>query len=205
MESFPPNSDASRKPAVEPKRVERVTSADAIRRKKSLGKQFQETFIGGNARTTMNYVLIHVLVPGVKDMLAEMGQAAIERFIYGDTRPRRGTTNPLGNVAYHRMGPQRQRDDRPPFPNRLSRRARARHNFDEVVIPSREEAEEVLDRLFELISKYESATVADLYELTGIESSHTDQRWGWTDLRGSSVGRLRGGGYLLDLPEPDPM
>jgi hypothetical protein len=86
----------------------------------------------------------------------------------------------------------------------MSRQARARHDFDEIVLESRTEAEEVIDRLFDLVSRYESATVADLYELVGLASSHTDHKWGWTDLRGAGVSRVRGG-YLLDLPDPHPL
>ena len=69
---------------------------------------------------------------------------------------------------------------------------------------NRAEAEEVIDRLFELVSIYESATVADLYELVGLSSTHTDHKWGWTDLMGAGVSRIRGG-YLLDLPDPEPL
>jgi hypothetical protein len=47
--------------------------------------------------------------------------------------------------------------------------------------------------------------VADLYELTGLESNHTDMKWGWTQLRGAKAVRLRTGGFLLDLPEPQPL
>jgi hypothetical protein len=54
------------------------------------------------------------------------------------------------------------------------------------------------------VSRYESASVADLYELVGLSSVHTDNRWGWTDLTGAGVSRIRGG-YLLDLPEPEPL
>src|SRR3954454_10116741 len=94
--------------------------------------------------------------------------------------------------------------DRPP-PASMSRRARARHDFDEIVLESRGEAEEVIDRMYDLLSRYDSVSVADMYELTGIQSAHTDQKWGWTDLRGSTVTRTRAGGYLLDLPEPQPL
>jgi hypothetical protein len=92
------------------------------------------------------------------------------------------------------MGPERV----------MSRQARARHNFDEIVLDDRAEAEEVIDRLFDLVSRYESASVADLYELVGLASSHTDHKWGWSDLHGAGVSRIRGG-YLLDLPEPEPL
>jgi len=48
-------------------------------------------------------------------------------------------------------------------------------------------------------------TVADLYELTGIASSHTDNKWGWTELRGARAVRTRDGHFLLDLPDPQPL
>lgn len=204
MENFPPNSKKSEEQARDQKHIERVTSGDAVRRKPSLGKQFRNTFIGGDAKTAVQYVIFNVLIPAAKDAIAEAGATAIEKLIYGDSG--RGSRRPgpmgnaLGHVAYHRMGPQRE--DRPPTATMLSRRSRSTHSFDEIVISSRGEAEEVIDRLFDLISKYDSATVADLYELTGLSSTHTDHKWGWTDLRGASVGRVRGGGYLLDLPQP---
>lgn len=86
----------------------------------------------------------------------------------------------------------------------MSRQARAQHNFDEIVLQSRTEAEEVVDRLFEVVSRYGSASVADLYELVGLSSTHTDNKWGWDDLQGAGVSRVRGG-FLLDLPEPEPL
>lgn len=200
--NFPPNSEASRHEPREEKRVERVTSGEAIRKKKPLRKQFSETFVSGDAKSAVQYVIFDVLIPAAKDMIAEAGSAGIEKLIFGDSRRKRGSTPPMagptGYVQYNRMtqqsAPQRA----------LSRRARARHDFDEIVLPARAEAEEVIDRLFDLVGRYESATVADLYELVGLSSAHTDQKWGWRNLRGSGVSRVRDG-YLLDLPEPEPL
>ncbi len=114
-------------------------------------------------------------------------------------------TGPLGYVSYNRYQADGYRDPRtnPPAPH-LSRRGRAQHDFDEIVLQSRAEAEEVIDRMFDILSRFDSVTVADLYELTGIKSNHVDNKWGWTDLQGSSVSRIRNG-YLLDLPAPDPL
>jgi hypothetical protein len=86
----------------------------------------------------------------------------------------------------------------------MSQRGRAKHDFDEIVLDQRAEAEEVIDRLYDVVSRYEQATVADLYDLVGLSSTHTDHKWGWTDLRGSGVSRIRDG-YLLDLPDPEPL
>ena len=86
----------------------------------------------------------------------------------------------------------------------MSHRGRVRFDFDEIILTSRAEAEEVIDRLFDMVSQWSRASVSDLYALVGFKSEHTDEKWGWTNLRGAGVSRVRGG-YLLDLPEPEPL
>jgi len=201
---YPPNSKMGNTGRPPEKKVEQVTSADVKRRKKSLGKQFRETFVVGDARTAMHYVVLNVLIPEAKDMMADAVTQGFERLIFGDSRKRGRSpaSAPTGYVNYQGMN----RGARSPAPSRtISQRGRSRHDFDEIVLESRTEAEEVIDRLFDIVSKYEEATVADLYLLTGLPSTHTDHTWGWTDLRGSGVSRLRGDGYLLNLPEPTPL
>jgi hypothetical protein len=204
---YPPNSEASKREP-EDKKIERITSGEAVRKKKSLRKQFSETFVAGDARSTVRYVIFDVLLPAAKDMIVEAGDQGIEKLIFGDSR-RRGSlppqSGPTGYISYDRYsGPMRGGSRLSSVQRVMSRQARARHDFDEIVLESRTEAEEVIDRLFDLVSRYESATVADLYELVGLAASHTDHKWGWTDLRGAGVSRVRGG-YLLDLPDPHPL
>jgi hypothetical protein len=203
---YPPNSEASKRRAQEEdKNIKRVTTDDPVRRRKPLRKQFSETFVAGDAKTASRYVIFDVLIPAAKDTIVEVLSQGIEKLIYGDSRRRTGSTppqaGPTGIVSYNRYSMQ----NRQTGPQRtISRQARSRHDFDEIVLTSRTEAEEVIDRLFEVVSRYGSATVADLYELVGIIGTHTDNKWGWTDLRGAGVSRVRGG-YLLDLPEPQPL
>lgn len=199
---YPPNSKKLQEEEPEDKKIEAVASG--TRRKKPLGKRFRETFISGDAKTAATYVFFSVLMPAAKDMLVEAGSQGIEKLVYGEARRRGGpSAGPMGHIAYNRMS----QSNRPPVGGgrQLSRRSRSTHDFDEIVLESRTEAEEVIDRLFDLVSRYESASVADLYELTGLESSHTDHKWGWTDIRGAAVARTRNGGYLLDLPTPEPL
>jgi hypothetical protein len=202
---FPSNSERSRRANTDEKNITPIVSGGVSRKKKSLRKQFSETFVAGDAKSAMRYVVMDVLLPAAKDMIVEAGSQGIEKLIFGDSR-RRGSrmppSGPTGHISYNRYtmgnrfqtGPQRA----------LSREARSRHNFDEIVLDERTEAEEVIDRLFDLVSRYESASVADLYELVGLASTHTDHKWGWSDLTGAGVSRIRGG-YLLDLPEPEPL
>lgn len=73
--------------------------------------------------------------------------------------------------------------------------------FPELIIATRAEAFVVLDRLTQLISRYAAATVADLYDLCGLETKYADNKWGWTELPGVKIVRVDSG-YKLDLPKP---
>lgn len=207
MDEFPSNSKHGREQHERTeKRVEKVVQSEVVRRKKPLAKRMLETFIGGDARGVWGYIAFDVLIPAAKDTFADAFTEGIERILFegGRSSGRRGRGRRPGSgsyVSYDRYSSRNDRDDS----RHISRRARASHNFDEIILDKRVDAEEVIDQLFELVSKYEMATVADLYNLVGISGNFTDEKWGWTDLRGAGVTRLTRGGYLLDLPRPEPL
>lgn len=212
MEDFPSNShrivqkpESGNEP--EPKKVEKVVEGKVIRRKKPLGKRISEMFVGDDMQTVGHYVMFDVILPAMKDTIADVASQGVERMLFGEVRsvnrrgPRPNSSNYTNYSNYSRYQTQA---DRRPQRERLSQRARASHDFDQIILKSRGEAEEVIDRLFDLVNKYDSATVADLYELVGVRGDYTDDKWGWTDLRGAGATRLsRGSGYLLDLPRPE--
>lgn len=207
MQDFPGNSAKARAQsdsAGEERPVERVVSGDVKRKKVGVGRRFKETFINGTARGAVEYMIIDVIVPEIQNTLIDAFQGGIERLIRGESR-RRGSTptgySGVGHVNYQGMSTTKP----PSAPTRLSSRARGRQSFDEIIIQSHQEASDVLDRMYEELSRFGSVPVSSLYRLTGIESSHTDTKWGWTSLRGARVARLRAGGYLLDLPEPETL
>lgn len=208
MQDFPSASNkAKARSEQQPEKIERVTSAEAVRRKKGVGRQFKETFIGGSARTAAEYMVSEVIVPAVRDMLRDALQGGIDKLIYGDTRAKRGAPSSsypnLGRVNYQGVSNPTQAS-KPPGQRTLSRRS-ASHEIDDLVIENRQEAEDVIDRMFDILSRYGTVTVANLHDMTGIPISHIDHKWGWTELRGAKVSRLRSGGFLLDLPEPEPL
>lgn len=204
MEPYPPNSDKSKlgEQETEEPRVRKVITSEPIIRKKGLGRKFKETFFGGDAKTAVHYVIFAVLIPAAKDALADAGAQGIEKLVYGDTRKQRSapSSGPLGFVSYNRYSQPSQS-----APSReISQRARSQHDFNEVVLSSRQEANDVVDRLFDLVGRYDAASVADLYELVGVRSHHTDHKWGWTDVRGVGVIKVRDG-FLISLPNPAPL
>jgi hypothetical protein len=192
------NTEPSEKP--EEKKIESVVKGEVIRRKKPLGKRFLDTFIGGDAKGVAGYVLLEVLLPAAKDAVADAFSQGIEKMLFGEARStgrRTGTRPGTGYTSYNRFAQSSRRED----PRTISRQSRARHEFDEIILQTRVEAEEVIERLFDLVSQYEQATVADLYELVGVTGNYTDHKWGWTDIQGIRAVRITGG-YLLDLPRP---
>jgi hypothetical protein len=188
--------------------VEKVTLSPVVQRKRPLSKRFTETFFGSDAKGVLGYVLTDVIIPAVKDTVADAFSQGIERMLFGESRStsRRTGARPSGTagyVSYNRFGsspPQGRREE----PRTISRRARSSHDFGELIRATRAEAEEVINRLFDLVEKYEHASVADLYDLVGITGNYTDSKWGWKDLRGATPHRVRDG-YLLELPRTEPL
>lgn len=204
---FPGNSKAPRPqaPVNEEKKVESVVVNKVESRKKSLFKRFTDVFIGGDSRSVVQYVIMDVLVPQAKDMMAEAVSSGFERMIYGESRPNhRGPrgARPAGPTNYTRyavrgnnpLGRAGETDSRRPI-------AQARNQgIDDILLATRVEAETVLTRMYDLLQEYESASIADLYSLVGWSSSYVDQKWGWTDLHGSMIRKARDG-YSLELPK----
>lgn len=223
MEAFPSNSKLPKpgpqvqiskaEPEAEEKPIDPVIegSVGVSRRKKPLGRRFIDIFFGGqDAKSVGAHVFQRVLLPSAKDMFLDAVIQGAERMVYpegqgGRNRPYRSSNGSSGTrVDYGRYSsssaPVRGRED--PNERSLSRSARANHNFEDIIIDSRVQADEVRDQMYKLIHKYEQVTVANLYRLLDITPSFTDQEWGWTDLRGFEIRRFRHG-YLLDLPQPE--
>jgi hypothetical protein len=164
-----------------------------------------ETFVGEDISSVGSYILYDVLIPAAKSTITEMIQILPELLFYnGEKRGYRATKRDSGRsyVSYNNYSSRDRDRDRRDDRRTISDRNRALHNFDEIVLESRADADDVLDHLADLISEYGQATVADLYDLVGITGSFTDNRYGWTEIGGSSSSRLRSGGYVLNLPRP---
>jgi len=209
MQEFPGNSQKTKNrpdapaPDERPK-VERITTSVADRRKRGLGRKFKDTFIKGSLRDTADHMVLDVIVPAVKDMVFDAFEDGLQRLIYGESARTRRTTAPsaysnVGRVNYTSMS--KASTAQPAAQRMLSRRARSSHDFGEIFIDSRHEASEVIEQMYEYLSRFGEVKVSDLYTMTGIQSSHVDQTWGWTSLQGTKAVR-RGNRWLLDLPEP---
>lgn len=197
---LPSNSYKSREVKTEvvaEKKIGKITTGNVKTKKKGFGKKFAEVFIGDDVTSVSSYILYDVLIPAAKSTLSDMVSGGIEMLLFGEakgTRTRRDKNKSyVSYSSYSRGERERGASDR-------SAVNRARHNFDEIILESRGEAEEVLSHLVDLTEDYGQATIADLYSLVGMTSAFTDDKYGWTNLSTATVSRVREG-YLINLPK----
>jgi hypothetical protein len=207
---YPSNSKKSKLTEVPPPErepVDKVITNEVIRRKQGIFSRVGGGFIAEDGGTVVSYVLMEVLLPAAKNMISDAVSQGIERMLFGDARPRSAGSDRRGYTNYSRFSRDIPGSNAGPSGasvRSISRHQRATHDFNDIIIASRAEAEDVLERLRDLINEYQVATVSDLYDLVGLTGEFTDDKWGWFDLRSGAIRAVRGG-YMLQLPKTQPI
>ncbi len=180
------------------KKVEKVTTGVVVEKKPTLGQKFKNLFFGGEFRGASRYIAGDVLLPAFRNLLVDATTKGVERVVYGESMQTRRRPVDYGTRVQYNNPLSTQRD-RARLPDQPIRSRQPRRDLNDFVLASREDAALVLERLIDILDKYEVASVADLYDLTGLPSSHVDNKWGWTYLNNAEIRQVRNG-YLLDLP-----
>lgn len=185
--------------AVPQKKAEKVIQGAAVKKKRSLGRRFFDIFIDEDVGDVKTYLIYDVLVPAVKENIAELINSAVSMLFFGEASRRvvrrQGGTG--SKVNYNGMFNGGQRTERLPLGNR----SRIAHDFEDIAFESRGEAEMVLDGMMEILNDYKQVSVADFYDLAGVSTEFTDNKYGWTDLRGCRVTGSPSRGYTIQLPK----
>ena len=200
-ENYPGNSNQAKedKTVAKPK-VEKVISGTAIEKKETLGSRIRKSFAGDDSQSVGQYILFDVMIPAAKSMISDAVSGGIERLLFGTVRPAgRNAPRQGGYTSYGSVSSATPQTNRPA----ISARGRANHDFNEIVLETSAEAENVIQTLLNLVEDYGFASVADLYSAVGITGSYTDEKWGWSNLNGATYRRIRNG-YLLELPRTMP-
>lgn len=188
------------------KKVEKVVTGEVIQQKKTIGYRMRHIFFGGEFKAATRYITAEVLLPALRNLIVDATSKGIERVVYGENMRHRGHARYEGRVSYNTpldRGPYRNptrnpRQDSTPYGPRRSR------DINSVVLNSREEAEIVVERLIDIIEKFECASVADFHDLLGLPTTYVDNNWGWTSLHFAEVRQVRHG-YMIDLPPVEPL
>ena len=181
---------ADNEQTVSGKKLEKIVKGSVKSKKKSGLRKFMDAFVQEDIGTIGDYIFADVLIPAMKKTFSDIVNNSLDMLLWGKSggRRTRGSAERISYRSYYRDGGASREPER-----------KRRYDCDEIVLDSREEAEEVLARMNELLEDYNMVSVADLYDLVGITGKVTDNNFGWTDLRNASVTRDRDG-YLINLP-----
>lgn len=177
------------------KKVQRVVVGPVKTKKKNDAQKIADIFISEDVKNVKSYVIMDVLVPAIKKAISDIVTNGTDMILYGESgRARKNGT--ASKISYNSIYDRGQRRETP--------RIRTGYDYDDVILSSRGEAEEVLMRMDELISAYGIVSVADYFDLVGVTGNYTDNKYGWTDIRNASVIRVRDG-YMIKMPRAIPL
>lgn len=196
MDEYKSNSHKSRQNQnddIPEKKVEKVVSGSVKSKKKNGLQKITNVFVPEDVDDVKSYIFEDIVVPAVKDIILD----AVRAFL-GVNGTSRGRSSTSSKISYRKYYDDRDRRDSAPI------RTRTGYDYDDIILETRGEAEDVLERMEELIDMYQLVSVADFYDLVGVSGNYTDNKYGWTNVRNASVVRVRDG-YMIKLPKALPL
>jgi len=196
----------------EPKVIEKVVTGTVVQKPKSFLVKVRNVFFGGDFKSTGLTIFSEVFLPAARNMLNDMWRISGERMIYGDSY-RRYPPEPRGRTQYDMYGRSPLRSGYPPEPRTeyygrtglvpdQPRRPPYRTNrkdTDDIILNSRQDAENIVEELFTALEHYGVVSLGELKARLGLPSSPIDEKWGWTYLHDIQIRQVPQG-YLIELP-----
>lgn len=179
------------------KNVTKVVSGKAAKHKRSGMTKFTDVFVEEDMTTVKGYLFSDVIVPAIKDAVANVITDGVNMLLFGETRGGRRYSHGSSRTPYESIYNSRS--------SKASTRKRVSgYAYDNVVLETRGEAEEVLDNMYELVDTYGVASVMDLYDLAGLETRHTDGHYGWDadSINSATIVRRSRDEYEIKMPRP---
>ena len=203
-ENLPDNSHKARTEAkttamAEGKRAEKVVRGK-VRTKKNGTRRFADVFLTEDLANVKDYILFDVLAPIIKKGVYDFIVNSLDVTLFGG-RGSGGKRSMADRVSYRDYNGISRRDERTYSSSRTS----SGYSYDDIILETRGEAEAVLSRMDEIMEEYQIVRVADLYDLVGVTGEHTDNKYGWTNIRNAEIERLRDGGYRIKMPRALPI
>lgn len=194
----------------QPEQPVRQITSSAVRIKPSIGQKFLRAFFDGNdkPRKIIDRIVFEVILPETKSMIHEAGLMALDRAIGIDRSPgsrRTSFLNRPANNGYvnYSQTPNATRRPVGSTPQYVIKSDRV-FDLDQILVPEKVIAEEIVNQLFDRIENYGKATVADFYTACGWSSEPTDHAWGWRSIDDFDIKRVRTEGWRISLPQPVP-
>ena len=199
MEEYPNNSNKYKEFSEEKnkKNIEPIQLSGPVKRKKEGSfKRFVTSFISDDVDSTIGDIVPNVVVPGVQKLVYNTVNYFMELIFPGVTSNKRSSSDSSSRISY-RSYYDRTNEQAPSAPSIVK-------GYDDIVLSTKGEAEEILDKLTEILSYYKIVSVADYYELLGIKHDYTLNDYGWDNLSSATIVHTRDG-YMVKLPKVIPL
>ena len=199
MEDYKPNSHRykeEQKAVPAEKKVEKVVKGGAKVRKKSELSKFADNLISEDAGKVKSYIFMDVLLPALKKLVSDVVTDGIDMILYGETGRTKKSSSSTGQYVSYSSYSSRDRDRT----RYSSDSGRGRMNLDDIEFDRKSDADEVLRQMDEIIDRYGTVSVADLYDLAGLVAPHTATRYGWTNISSAQPERTRHGSWVIKFP-----
>lgn len=193
-ENLPGNSKFA-KESEEQKRPQQVTKAKI--KKQTFSQKLKEALDADKVSPDDIgiWMIKDVLIPAFQKTIYDMFTGGLGMILHQRKptpyNPDRVYSSTSYSAYYTQQGRLAERSDRRDKVRRI----------DEIVIPTRDQADMVLEQMYDLLRRYNRVSINDMLEMVGIRGSYTDCRYGWTDLHGARVEAITEG-YILILPTP---
>lgn len=177
-----------------------VPRAKAKVRKKTELQKFAEEFISDNVSNVPSYVRREIVIPAIIEAIRKVLITAFDMTFSNAARPKsRDKTRPdYGKEAYRAYY-----DDRDDYRRQSSNQNKNRYGFDSMGFETKQEAEDVLNDMRDLLFQYRFVRVADMYQLCDRMPKSTDYNYGWKTLPDNVAVKIDSEGiWYIDLPRP---
>lgn len=135
-----------------------------------------------------------VLIPKFMDLISDFLVDIIQRFFGKGSsgRSRESRRSSYGDY-YGRDQSVRSSD----------RKVDGPFNYEEVICDTKKEVEDVLDKMQDILDRYDVASINDLYKAAGLElGPYTYGDYGWDSLRDVKRRPTSDGRYIIKMPRP---
>lgn len=188
-------------PKEERKKMEKVISGTAKKKKRSGLARLSDIFAMEDVRDVKKYIFEEALIPKIKQTFVDIVMDGVNMWCYGNTKNRRDS----GSSTYVSYDTRYRYDDRYDYRSNSDFRPYTGFDIGNITLDSKGDADEVIRQLNIRIRDYGVVTVAELYEAVGWPSQYTDCKYGWMSLRNAESVRTRDGRYALRLPKVVPI
>ena len=172
--------------------------------KSRVSKRLRNQIFAQDFRDVKEGVVDDIIRPRIKELIYDIfkgflnsADSTLQMMIWGEER--RNPNFRVGDrVSYNQMSNRRPMSSSSPSMT-------SAFNCDDIIFENRGDAEVVLQYMYDYLSKYRNVTVAQMYEFAGQQSPWTANKYGWTDLTGTTIRSCFDGGYVINLPRAQPV